>query len=106
MYKQTIISAIQSRRMIRVSFKKETTGESVTRDIAPYDIFPQKKKGGFFEEDYLLGFTDLHSPHKAHPASVYLSNISSVDILNESFDGGEIKRILNPKEQPNIPRSW
>lgn len=106
MYKQTIISAIQSQQMIRVNFKKETTGEFVTRDIAPYDVFPQKKKDGFFEEDYLLGLTDPHSPHKEHPACVYLSNISNVDILNEFFDGDEIKRILNPKKQPNIPRNW
>jgi len=106
MYKQTIISAIQSQQMIRVNFKKETTGEFVTRDIAPYDIFPQKKKDSTYEEDFLLGCTDIHFPHKAHPASTYLSNISSVDILNESFDGDQVRKILKPKERPNISRNW
>ncbi|MBI5126747.1 MAG: hypothetical protein HZA80_03225 [Candidatus Taylorbacteria bacterium] len=106
MHKQIIISAIQSQQMIRINFQKETTGEFVTRDIAPYDIFPKKKKNHYHEEDFLLGYADIHVPHGAHVVSTYLSNISSVEVLKESFDGREITRLVNPKEPPVIPRNW
>ena len=106
MHKQTIISAIQSQQMIRATFQKETTGEFVTRDFAPYDIFPKKKKNSYFEEDFLLGYADIHIPHDAHVVSTYVSNISSLQVLNESFDGREVSRIVNAKEPPMIQRSW
>jgi hypothetical protein len=106
MHKQTIISAIQSQQMIRVNFQKETNDEFVTRDIAPYDIFPKKKKNSYFEEDFLLGYTDIHTPHDAHIVSMYLSNISNVILLAESFNGNDLTKHVNPKKPPVISRNW
>lgn len=106
MNKQIIISAIQSQQMIQVSFQKETTGEFVTRDIAPYDIFAKKKKNAHFEEDFLLGYANIHTPYDAHIVSTYLSNISNVNALGQSFQGSEVTKLVNPKEPPVIPRNW
>ena len=104
--KEKIIQAIQYQNMIRVSFQKETTGEYVTRDVMPYDLYPKKKKDSWYEEDFLLGYTDIHLPHTPHPFSTYLSNIRSIEILNESFDGRAIINILKPKQQPVVDRNW
>lgn len=104
--KEQIIQAIQSQHMIRVSFQKETTGEYVTRDVIPYDIFPKKKKDSWYEEDYLLGYTDIHLPHNPHPFATYLSNIRSLEALNESFDGQAVTQILKPKQPPFVSRNW
>lgn len=104
--KEQIIKAIQSQHIIRISFQKETTGEYVTRDIMPYDIFPQKKKGSWYEEDYLLGYSDYHLNHKPHPVATYLSNIRNIEVLLETFNGSEIIQILKPKQPPVVNRDW
>jgi hypothetical protein len=104
--KDKIIQAIQSQNMIRVSFQKETTGEYVTRDVIPYDIYPRKKKDSWYEEDYILGYTDIHLSHNPHPFATYLSNIRSVETLSEKFDGRAITQILKPKEPPVVLRNW
>lgn len=104
--KEQIIQAIQSQKMIRVSFRKETTGEYTTRDVMPYDIYPKKKENSWNEEDFLLGYTDIHLPHQPHIFSTYLSNIRSIDILDESFDGHTIVNILKLTKPPVIQRNW
>lgn len=106
MIKEQIIQSIQSQRMIRISFQKETTGEYAIRDVMPYDIFPKKKKGSWHEEDYILGYTDIHLSHTPHPFGTYLNNIRSVEILDESFDGRAITQILKPKHLPVVLRNW
>lgn len=106
MMKEQIIQAIQSQKMIRVAFQKETTGEYVTRNVMPYDIFPKTKKDSWYEEDYLLGYTDIHLPHSPHPFTTYLSNIRNLEVLDESFDGRVITQILKPRQAPIIQRNW
>lgn len=106
MYNQTIILAIQSQQMLSITFRKETDGSIVTREIAPYDIYPMKKKNSYFEEDYLLGYSDVHIPHGAHITSTYLSNIINLQILNTKFSGSDLVSFIKPKKSPLISRNW
>jgi hypothetical protein len=106
MYKSTIIDAIQNQRMLRIWWQKETTGKDSECDIAPYDIFPKTKKGSFNERDLLLGLEYENTSYQNHPASIYLDAIKNIEVLNQYFDGSEVKRIINPKNHPLILRNW
>lgn len=106
MYKSTLIEAIQNQQMLRIRWKKETTGQYSECDIAPYDVFPKSKKDSYIERDILLGVERERFGYKDHVASIYLDTIYSAEILNEHFDGNEIKRIINPKDGPVILRNW
>ncbi len=106
MYKSDIIKAIENQLMIRIHWKKETTGQYSECDIAPYDIFPKTKKDSYRERDILLGVEHEKFGYKDHVANIYLDTIQSVNILNQNFDGNEIRRIINPKFNPVIQRNW
>ncbi|MFA5157734.1 MAG: hypothetical protein WC451_00890 [Patescibacteria group bacterium] len=106
MKRDEIISAIQNQQMLRVSFRKETDGDWVTRTVAPYDIYKQTKSGEYFEQDILLGYAKGDVLHRSHVVSIYLNNIQSIESVGEHFDGDEIRRLIKPKHQPNIDRNW
>lgn len=105
MKKDEIISAIQYQQMLKISFRKETDGDWVTRQVAPYDIYPQSKKGEYFEQDILLGYARGDGLHRSHVVSIYLNNIQHIEPTSETFDGEEIRRLIKPKHQPNIERN-
>jgi hypothetical protein len=106
MYKQQIIDAIQNQQMIKISFRREKDDNWVTRNVAPYDVYPRENKQSELTEDILLGYAEIDSGHEAHPVSIYLDNIQTVVGLNETFDGSEIRRLLKVKKAPYIPRNW
>lgn len=106
MNKDGIISAIQHQYMLRISFRKETNGDWVTRIVAPYDVYKQTKSDEYSNQDILLGYAQGDSLHRPHVVSIYLNNIQSVELTGESFDGEEIKRLIKPKHQPNTERNW
>lgn len=106
MHKQIIIKAIKEQKKLSIYFKKETSGDYVTRKVSPYDVFPQAHAKTKFQEDILLGYADSDISHKPHPVSIYLKNIHSLVLLDESFNGSELRRILNVKENPNVTRNW
>ena len=103
--KGKIIEAIQNQSLVKIYFHKEDSHQREERNIAPYDIYPQKDKGGR-ERDYLLGYSEENFNIPDRPFSQYLNNIESSTILDKKFDGQGLKRLLNPKNPPNIPRSW
>ena len=105
MYKQKIITAIQKQEWLRITFQRKKDNICVTRDIAPYDIFSQetgKHKG----EDRLIGYTKTHEDYRPGVISLYLNEIINVVNTGERFDGHIIKRLINPKRPPYIPRDW
>lgn len=106
MKKDEIISAIQNQRILRISFRKETDGDWVTRIVAPYDVYKQTKSGEYFEQDILLGYAKGDALHRSHVVSIYLENIHSIETTDEKFDGDEIRRLIKPKHQPSIERNW
>lgn len=106
MYKSNIIEAIQNKQMLRIKWKKETTGQYSECDISPYDVFPKSKKDSYRERDILLGVEYEKFGYKDHVANIYLDTIHNVEVLNQCFDGNEVKRIINPKLNPVIPRNW
>ncbi len=106
MYKDSITQAIQSQQLVKISWQKETTGEYETAIFAPYDVYPFTKKGAWSSRDVMLGVEYENLSYQNHPAQIYLDTIQSVEILDETFNAWEVKRILNPKRQPNIQRNW
>lgn len=106
MYKTKIIDAIQTQRMLFVYFKKETTGEDVTRKVAPYDVFPYRDAQTGVERDQLLAYASASSNKDVHPVLIYLDNIKNLEVLDEIFFGPNIRNLLNPKDPPVVPRNW
>ncbi len=106
MYKEKIINAIQGQNMLRINFRKETDNSFVERDMAPYDVFPKEDPKSRLQRDILLGYDYSDFNHKGHVATVYLDTIQNVTVLNENFNGAEIKKLINPKQSPNISRNW
>jgi len=105
MYRQQIINAIQNQEWLRITFQRKKDNAYVTRDVAPYDIFPQEsgeRKG----EDRLLGFTSAHENYEPGIISLYLNDIKTITELEEKFDGPTIRRLINPKRPPYIGRNW
>lgn len=106
MYKQEIINAIQNQSFLRITFRRQADDNWVTRDVAPYDVFQQMNKKNGFSQDLLQGYAKEDANHEPHVVSIYLENIQSMQELNENFDGREVKRLINPKYPPAIPRNW
>ena len=105
MYKQQIINAIQKREWLKIIFQREKDEIYVTRIVALYDVFPQES-GKHEGEDRLLGYTKAHEDYQPGIISLYLDNILSVSETREHFNGPTIRRLINPKELPQIPRNW
>jgi len=106
MYKQQIINAIKNQQMLRISFRKETNGDWITRNVAPYDVFPQENKKRETIEDLLFGYAESDYEKNAHVVSIYISNIQSVNDLGKNFDGSQIRRLLKVKKTPYVTRDW
>lgn len=106
MHKRTLIEAIQLQKKVLVQFKKETNGEDVTRKVSPYDVFSQVNAKTKSTEDILLGYADRDISHNPHPVSIYLKNIYRLNLLDEVFNGMEVRRLLKIKDRPNISRNW
>jgi len=105
MYKQQIVDAIQNQEWLKITFQREKDEIYVTRIVAPYDVFTQEN-GEHEGEDRLLGYTKAHEDYQPGVISLYLDNISSVSETREYFNGPTIRRLINPKESPHIPRDW
>jgi len=106
MHKQKIIEAIHNQQMLKISFRRESDNDYVTRNVAPYDVYPTENKQSGLMEDILLGYAERDFEHEAHAVSIYLSNIQSVIALNQTFDGPEIRRLLKVKRSPYVSRNW
>ena len=106
MYKQRIINAIQSQRMLRICFRRERDNNWVTRGVAPYDVYPRENKKIGFAEDILLSYAEADLEHKAHAVSIYLDNIQSITELDKKFNGEEIRRLLKVRRSPYVSRNW
>ena len=92
--------------MLKISFRRESDNDYVTRNVAPYDVYPTENKQSGLMEDILLGYAERDFEHEAHAVSIYLSNIQSVIALNQTFDGPEIRRLLKVKRSPYVSRNW
>ena len=103
--KKDIVKAIQNQNLIKIYFHKEDSYQREERNIAPYDIYPQKDKSGR-ERDYLIGYSEENFDIPDRPFSQYLDNMEGATILDKKFDGQELKRLLNPKNRPYISRNW
>lgn len=106
MFKQKIIDAIHNQQILRISFRREGDGDWVTRNVAPYDVYPRQNKQSGFMEDILFGYAKRDFEHEAHVVSIYLNNMQTVSELAELFDGSEIRRLLGVKKAPYISRNW
>lgn len=106
MHKQKIIEAIQNQQTLKISFRREKDDNWVSRNVAPYDIYPRENKQSGFMEDILLGYAERDFEHEAHVVSIYLNNIQSVTELSQSFNGNEIRRLLKIKRPPYVSRNW
>jgi hypothetical protein len=106
MYEQKIIEAIRDQQMLRISFRREKDNSWVSRNVAPYDVYPRENKQSGFMENILLGYAERDFEHEAHAVSIYLNNIQSITELNEAFNGSEIRRLLKVKNPPYIARNW
>ncbi len=106
MYKQKIIEAIQNQQMLKISFRREKDDNWVSREVAPYDVYPRENKESGFMEDILFGYAERDFEHEPHIVSIYLNNIRSIDDINEAFDGPEIRRLLKVKKVPYVSRNW
>jgi predicted DNA-binding transcriptional regulator YafY len=106
MHKQKIIEAIQNQKWLRITFRRERDDQYVTRIVAPYDIFPQESEKYHKERYRLIGYTKAHEDYRPGVISLYLDNIIKVSETEEHFDGPKIRRLINPKEPPYIPRDW
>ncbi len=101
-----LISAIQNQQMVEIQFRKETgQGEWVVREVAPYDVYDKTDKRGHIRR-IMLGYCWEHKDYKAAPIYVYLDTINRIELLNGKFDGLEIEKLINPKQSPNISRTW
>jgi hypothetical protein len=107
MDKQKIVEAIRSENFITVEYKKTKNSNAVTRRMCPYDIYPsnEKKKSNNIKE-ILLGYEINNSQKGNHVAKIFLDQIGSVDILNEEFDGLEVKKLVKSSTAPHIKREW
>jgi hypothetical protein len=106
MDKQDIIRAIQNQKMLKIYFRKEKDDSSVSRNIAPYDVYPRENKQSGYAEDILLGYAEKDMEYEAHAVSIYLNNIQSITELDGNFDGPEIRRLLKVKRAPYVQRDW
>jgi len=106
LYKQKIIEAIQNQNMLSINFRKESDGSYVERDIAPYDIYPKEDSKSRIAREMLLGYEEGGFNRDSHVVTIYLDNIHNISVLDETFDGYRIRRIIDPKQSPNIPRNW
>jgi len=105
MFKQQIIDAIQNQEWLRITFQRKRDDAYVTRDVVPYDVFPQES-GKHEGEDRLTGYTKAHEDYQPGVISLYLNEIISVINTGEHFDGPTIRRLINPKRPPYIGRNW
>lgn len=105
MYKQQVINAIQNQEWLRITFQRGKDDMHVSRDVAPYDIFPQES-GEHEGEDRLIGYTEAHEDYQPGVISLYLNDIVSITETGERFDGAAIRRLINPKRPPYISRDW
>lgn len=101
----TLISAIKNQQIVEIQFRKETDQDWVEREVAPYDVFDRRDKDGHYRRA-LLGYCWEHKNYKEAPILVYLDTIDDVRLLNKKFNGPEVRRLINPKEPPNILRNW
>lgn len=106
MHKQDIINAIQLQKILKISFRREKDDNWITRNVAPYDVYPRENKQSGFTEDILLGYAERDFEHEAHVVSIYLNNIHSIIELSQTFNGSEIRRLLKVKKAPYVPRNW
>lgn len=106
MYKQKIIEAIHNQQMLKITFRRESDDNWVTRDVAPYDVYPRENKQSGFMEDILLGYAEADFEHKAHAVSIYLDNVQSIIELDKRFNGAEIRRLLKVRRPPYVSRNW
>ena len=91
--------------MVQIDFVKETDGDWVRREVAPYDVFNKSDKNGYNRE-VLLGYCWKHKDYKSGPMYVYLDTISNLILLNKNFNGKEVIRLISPRNYPNISRNW
>ena len=105
MYKAEIIEAIQNQMMLKIVFRK-IDDSVVTRDIAPYDVYPQENKKTHLTRDILAGWAKRDLQKEEHQARVYLDTIQSMTLLNEPFNGPKIRRLMEVREQPKVQRNW
>jgi hypothetical protein len=104
--KDQIIAAIQGQHWLKISFRKETDGDWVTRVVAPYDVYRQQNKNDGYDQDILLGYAKGDYQHRSHVVSIYLNNIHGVELVGETFDGDQIRHLIKPKHRPYVERSW
>lgn len=105
MNEEALISAIQNQQLAEIQFRKETDQNWVVREVAPYDIYDRRDKYGHSRRA-LLGYCWKHKDYKEAPILIYLDTIDYVKLLDKNFNGSEVRRLINPKELPNIPRNW
>lgn len=101
----TLILAIQNQQMVTIQFKKETDQSWAIREVAPYDIFDRRDKAGRYRR-ILLGYCWEHKDCKEAPIYIYLDTLGELRLLNKKFNGPEVRRLIDPKETPNILRDW
>ena len=104
-FENTLISALRDQKMVEIQFRKETDRDLVDREVAPYDVYDKQDKNGYSRR-VLLGYCWEHKDYEEDPIYIYLDSIESIRSLNTNFDGQDVKRLINPKKLPNIPRSW
>lgn len=92
--------------MLKITFRKESDDNWVSRNVAPYDVYPREHKQSGFIEDILFGYAERDFEHEAHAVSIYLNNVQSITETGETFNGPEIRRSLKIKRAPYVPRNW
>jgi len=100
-----IINAIENQLWLRISFQREQDEKFITRELTPYDIFPQET-GKNEGKERLIGYTKSHEDYRPGIISLYLKNIGSVAETGEKFDGPQIRRLINTTRPTVIPRDW
>jgi len=103
MMKDEFITAIHSRKKVRVSFFSKEDSSTLVRKCAPMDYGPSRRSR---EKNDRYHFWDYESDTKVHTLSLNPQQVRRIEILDETFEPSEFIT-WDTKQSPwFIKRDW
>lgn len=103
MHKEQFIQAIRDKRKIRITFYSKEDVNFLTRKCAPMDYGPSRHAKLKNERFHLW---DYESDTQTHTLSLNPNQISSLEVLEETFDPSEFITWNTKKSPWSLKRNW